>query len=96
MATTRAVMTDGPRKPFWKRKRWIAATVLWLVIAYVTSMGPACYAVRRGWLPLGPAATFYEPLSLAMRPFPAVQSMMNSYSVWWSRLANPEDPFLGR
>ena len=43
--------TLAPRKPFWKRKRWIAAAVLWLVIAYIASEGPVWYAVQRGWLP---------------------------------------------
>ncbi len=44
-------MTSPPRKPFWKRKRWIAAAVLWLVVAYPLSLGPVVHAEVRGWVP---------------------------------------------
>ncbi|MBA3311912.1 MAG: hypothetical protein M3552_12320 [Planctomycetota bacterium] len=38
-------MTSPPRKPFWKRKRWIAAAVLWLVASYPLSIGPVGFAL---------------------------------------------------
>jgi hypothetical protein len=75
-----------PTRPRWKRKRWIAAAVLLLLAGYPASLGPVDYAVARAWLPLGPAAAAYEPLSWMMRPFPAVQSLMNRYGVWWTTL----------
>jgi hypothetical protein len=40
-------MTDAPQKPFWKRKRWIAAAVVWLLVAYPASLGPVAYVNAR-------------------------------------------------
>lgn len=74
------------QRPWWKRKRWIATTVVLFLAGYPASLGPVDYAVARGWLPVGPAAAAYAPLSWAMRPFPAVQSLMNRYGVWWTAL----------
>jgi hypothetical protein len=59
-------MTDAPRKPFWKRKHWIAAAVLWLVLAYPLSAGPAACALGRGWI-ANSAYHFYSPLIEAER-----------------------------
>lgn len=75
-----------PERPWWKRRRWIVAAVLLLLSGYPASLGPVDYAVARGWLAVGPAAAAYAPLSSAMRPFPAVQSLMNRYGVWWTTL----------
>lgn len=44
-------MGDPSPKPRWKRKRWIAAGLLWLAIAYPLSLGPIFYAIGRQWLP---------------------------------------------
>jgi len=79
------------QRPWWRRRRtWTAASLL-LALAYPATLGPVDYAVARGWLPLGPAAAAYEPLSRAMRPFPAVQSLMNSYGVWWTKLGHKHE-----
>lgn len=64
--------TDAPRRPWWRKKRWVAAGLLWLPIAYALSYGPASYAVGRGWLGGGVRAA-YAPLVAAadaLRPRP--------------------------
>ena len=37
--------------PRWRKKRWAAVIVLWLVVAYPLSLGPAIYLNARGWVP---------------------------------------------
>ena len=68
-------------------RRLALAALLLFLLAYPASVGPVNYAVTRGWIPLAPAAAVYEPLSWAMRPFPQIQSLSNSYGVWWTSLA---------
>jgi hypothetical protein len=56
-----------PRRPWWKKKRWGAALLLWLVAAYPLSGVAFCYAVGRGWVPeraqASPAIVLaYQPL----------------------------------
>jgi hypothetical protein len=70
-----AAMTDPPRKLFWKRKRWIAAVVVWLVVVYPLSVWPVAYAVGRGWLPITFVQAFYAPVLYgadALRPHPGI------------------------
>jgi hypothetical protein len=38
------------QRPRWRKKRWIAAAVLWLFIGYPLSIGPYLYCIERGWL----------------------------------------------
>lgn len=56
--------TSLPRKPFWKRKRWIAVAALWLVVSYVLSYGPMCWLVwRHPWLETA-VGIVYWPLDM--------------------------------
>jgi len=57
-----AGMTESPRKTWWKRKRLIAAILVWLVIAYPLSLWPAAYLAGRGWLPLVALKDVYAPV----------------------------------
>ena len=44
-------MTGTPetdRRPRWRKKRWIAAGLLWLTAAYPLSDPPVCYLQGRG------------------------------------------------
>ena len=72
------------RRPWWKRKRWIVALVLWLVIAYELSFGPALYASTRGWID--------TRLVFAVWSFPLMpdrwyqHSGLGSYNRWWQDL----------
>jgi hypothetical protein len=77
-------MTEAPRKPFWKRKRWIAAGVLWLVIAYPVSEGPARYAEMRHWIPFTPA---YLPLETAEQWVPGYWTFRWQWKQYWETLA---------
>lgn len=45
-------MQQAARKPFWKKKRWITAAVLWLVLlSFPVAPAPFAYVYGRGWLP---------------------------------------------
>ena len=58
-------------RPFWKRKRLIAAAVLWLVGVYPLSAGPAIYGVGRQWLSLSLWRAVYGPVnSIALAVLP--------------------------
>ena len=46
-------MTDAPRNPFWKRKRWIAAAVLWAALAWRRSLPAAARRTVLAALGLG-------------------------------------------
>ena len=43
-------MNRPARRPWWKRKRWVAAGLLWLLLAYPLSVGLLAYADGRGWV----------------------------------------------
>ena len=54
-----------PPRPFYKRKRWIAAGAIWLLIAYPLSLGPVAFFAMMDWLPpwLSTTVTIaYQPL----------------------------------
>ncbi len=68
-------MAEPQRAPGWKRKRWIAAAAMWLVIAYPLSIWPAAYLVGRGWLPAATASVAYAPVIAVtekLRPHPGI------------------------
>ncbi|MBA3312480.1 MAG: hypothetical protein M3552_09545 [Planctomycetota bacterium] len=82
--------TTAPQRPFWKRKRWIAAAVLWLVFAYPVSVGPAVYANGRGWLPASVVShleVIYEPLDLLIMNDLPGSGPLSRYTVWLGALA---------
>lgn len=74
-------------RPWWKKKRWLAALVLWVAVAYPLSAGPAAYCAARGWCPMGLANAAYAPLALAVRPSPGLRRTFEDYGRWWLRLA---------
>ena len=82
-----AAVTDAPRKPFWRRKRWIAAAVLWLVVAYPLSLGPAFYCVGRGWLSDSDdiATAFYKPL-VYVSTLTGQHDRIGEFGQWWFNL----------
>jgi hypothetical protein len=41
---------DKPTRRWCRKKRWWAALVLWLLLAYPLGLGPAWYAGVRGWI----------------------------------------------
>ena len=64
-------MLEPPKRPFWKRKPWIAAAILWLILMYPLSVLPVQYLWGRGVItnygPLGQAwSVVYLPLQLAI------------------------------
>lgn len=83
-------MADPPRRPLWKRKRWIAAAVLWLVVPFPLLCGPLRYAVIRGSLPKSSESMFVWP-GLAPRRLPFVGRPFATYHWWWGALAYEQD-----
>ena len=82
-------MTDAPRKPLWKRKRWIAAAVLWVVIAYPLSLGPVAYANARGWVPPPAVRCFevmYSPLDGFITSDLPGSGPLSRYTLWLYQL----------
>jgi hypothetical protein len=78
----------GERKPFWKRKRWMAAAALWLLLAYPLSCGPLNYAAQRGWLPdwsYPVTDVLYAPLNQlnARHSWIAERAGFHAYLLWW-------------
>lgn len=74
-------MNEKRRRHLWRRKRYIIAAAMWLLLAYPLSMGPAEYAMIRGWTPPGFQA-FYVPV----RCLPHSR-WLSRYSLWWIVLA---------
>src|SRR5688572_25359372 len=58
---------DVPRRPRWRRKRWLAAGLLWLAVGYPASYGPVAYAVCRDWI-LGAAYAPDRPIDRLLDP----------------------------
>ena len=56
---------ETPRKPWWKRKRWRLALVVWLALPalYVAGYGPAMYCSGRGWVSDEEADAAYAPMA---------------------------------
>ena len=82
--------SPASHRPFWKRKRWIAAAVLWLLFAYPLSLGPAIYMNGRGWIP----ASVVPVLAVMYRPLEALAESQNVFGdalgdmvVWLDGLA---------
>ena len=73
----------GNRKPWWKRKRSIAAAVLWVVVSYPLSFGPAMYAWYAGWISVGWIETVYRPMLYAELYSPHAGQVANDYVEWW-------------
>lgn len=69
-------------RPWWRKKRWIAAILLWLVITYPTSVGPAAYLLRLGILPFPTFEIIYRPLfKLPESTWQAVY--LDRWFGWW-------------
>lgn len=77
-------------RPWWKRKRWHAFILFWLVIAYPCSIGPAHYAAGRGWAPVW-TLKIYTPLVWLFPGEPGdgsgfefVSEVNDYHARWWS------------
>ena len=84
-------LTAPARRPWWKRKRYAATSVVLLVLAYPASVGPFDYAANRGWLPtavLTAGDPFYAPYRCLFSVLPPSWSQrLESYGGWWRVLA---------
>ena len=73
---------DEPKQPWWRKKRWWAAGLIWLVVAYAVGYGPLVYAVSRQWLTSPVAAALFIPAELVSRGT-GYEDAMRSYARWW-------------
>jgi hypothetical protein len=82
-----AGMSELHRKHFWKRKRWIAAVILWLSLPalYPASLGPIGYACGRGWISREAVTEFYGPLR-DMTGILGLRLQEDNYAMLWYRL----------
>ncbi len=76
------MISPAPRRPFWKRKRWIAALALWLLVAYPLSVGPIAYAMERGWISQATAEAYAHPIEIADDAAEAVGDAYQAYVNW--------------
>ncbi len=81
-------MTEIRTKPFWKRKRWIAAIGVWLIIVFLLLGGPSQYACRRGWLSGENVRIVYLPGWTPILDVPVLGSAYLAYCDWWVGLAD--------
>lgn len=55
-------MDVEPKKAWWRRKRWIAVAMIWLLAVYPLLRGPMEYAATRAMVPRGLLRAVYGPL----------------------------------
>jgi hypothetical protein len=82
-------MNEPHRAPFWKRKRWIAAGVVWLVIVpfvYPLSFGPLLYLNRRGWFQGETWLQLYAPINRFVSSDVRESTGYYTYLDWWAEL----------
>lgn len=69
------------RRPWWKWKRWWAAVVVWLLVAYPASLGPVFYLFGRGAIS-GEAAAGYSRVYALARPDSSPTDFDRRYISW--------------
>jgi hypothetical protein len=86
------------RRPWWRKKRWLAAKMLWLVTVYVLLTGPILYAEACGFVPKDTYVVVFRPLYAAVScidamvnffdtPYDQVFRGLHVYTGWWADLA---------
>ena len=81
-------MTDRkPKRAWWRRKRWWAPGLLWLLALYPPSVGPACYFTARGWVSAPTLLTVYAPVA-AYKDTEYFGKWFLAYTTWWSKLGD--------
>ena len=84
-------MSVSARRAWWKRRRWVAAIVLWLLVAHPLSIGPLSYSDTRGWIPgwdEGPAVIFAAPPGVIVFCDLPPREAFLAYLDWWDDLAH--------
>ena len=78
-----------PRRCWYRRRRWRVAAATWLILpaAYVLSLGPATYYIRRGWDETVDIRAIYTPL-IAASEYAGNPTYLDGYVLWWIRLAD--------
>jgi hypothetical protein len=73
---------DGPKRRWWRKKRWQAFALFWLIAAGPIATGPITYGARRGWLPRQAADEAVRWINrclglIGLRPY------AEEYQRWW-------------
>ena len=76
-------MTTAPRRPFYRRERWLAAGMLWIAAAYPLSVGPVAYVMQRGWITQATAEAYVWPIEAADDAAEAVGDAYQAYVNWF-------------
>ena len=80
---------EKPIRPWWKKKRWRAAILLWvaLPILYVAASGPVLYCTYRQWIPRSVFNAAYRPLARSTLHYGPASDALIDYGFWWQKLA---------
>ena len=79
---------DTPRRPWWRRKRTVAALWLWLLVAYPLSVGPVAYTMERGWIAEATAEAYARPIEVADDAAEAVGDAYQAYVNWFEDIGD--------
>jgi len=71
-----------PKRRWYRRKRWWASALLWLVVTYPLLLGPLQYAHVRGWVSAELLTAVDRPASL-VPPRVKVRTGFARWMVWW-------------
>ncbi len=77
------VTCSTPTRRWWRKRRWIFAGLLWLVVAYLSSSGPVSYLEGRQWLSRSTARAYNRPFVFLARHVPFLESVYSPYTSWW-------------
>jgi len=75
-------------RPWWKRKRWVAAAVLLVAFGYPACVAPIFYGAGRGWVPTWVVGVYLGPvIAVAGEPgISAPATWLRGYAHWWGDL----------
>ncbi|HEX6986979.1 MAG TPA: hypothetical protein VF170_16495 [Planctomycetaceae bacterium] len=76
-------MTDlQPGRRWWRKKRWVATLLLWMLATYLLSVGPARYAAARGWISPTTVDAYFQPVDAACELGDAAYDLYDDYLDW--------------
>ncbi len=78
-------MTAPARGPWWKKKRYAAALVVWLPLLYAMTAGPVSYGVGRGWVDPRTSLALYRPIAAAIEGT-RLWDWWAQFNVYWLKI----------
>jgi len=77
-----------PERPWWQRKRWLAALLFWMLFPYPLSIGPAAAFTQHGRIPVWVFVPAYTPL-IAVSVALGVEKPLDRYCAWCADRLGP-------